>query len=353
MKKLLAILLGAAMVLVIASVASAEFSIAGQIVFKYTYDVTAGTYGYELSTGDTRAELSLKGTYGPVTADAKLRFKGDGTFELRSGQAMYKVNDVLSLGPAWDKSGDFDWYESLVDPDLDFEYKNSDAWLKANIVAGDLKATAIWNLHDGATDKLGVGGTYNLDPFAIGAAVFYDVNAAVYKLVPGVKYNISSEWSVAGEVWYGTAAGTTYKNILPGTAKNLTSGDPVVSADTLVGVGTKYKDAAFDTWFGLFYDVDAADIAYYKAYGKYNITPTFAVYGSYTSEGYYVTAGPADVPEALMKVGADLKLDKDGKAVLNFEYANNEDAKYNNVAPALTPGTAHNDTFAVKLTVKF
>lgn len=311
MKRFYAIILALALLLGYASVASADFSFAGQFVVEgvYNADNEPAWGGFDYS-GDTRFELKFTATYGNVSGDLKYRFRdadlSDPNQQLRTANMFYKFSDALSLGLSYDITGDLQVHESLVDSEWDWEYDFGVPVLRANITSGDLMVSVVtdlfnddmpWSPAPPADQLLWLygGATYNLDPLTIACGIaILDDEVTIF---PGVKYAISDELSVDGELYY-----------------------EVESEYTLVGAGVNYATDAAGVEAGFFFDLsDGAteDIAYYFVYAFYRVTDNIELYLNYFDPDY--TFNPAGYDPGF-EVGATIYLNENEKTYIDINY---------------------------------
>lgn len=271
MKKLLAILLGAALVLSLSGVASAALTVTGAVEFTFT---TAGGWDYE---GLTKAETKLKlaNAWGQASGDITtiikkgLNYGGTAaTINIDTANFKYVLSDALSIG-ATHKYGGKTTLPGPVDQNFGFKVYGADVFVNDYKAIEESLMMATYAF-DGGSVKFY---TADLDNFY--GVVAYDgdpIDVGAWLLYGGGGFR------VLGEVEYTFANGIELEGGI-----NYTNGDVYTGADIDVGVQVGYTTDTMELEGGIVYDVDGGLQDYY-AEATVGIMDNLNLIASYTDK---------------------------------------------------------------------
>lgn len=267
MKKFFAIVLGLALVLGLASVASAEFAGTGKIEVKTFVNEADGLDFLGLSYYELN--LKLSNTWGAASGDATLRIKADALADpviafnapkvyVNTANFNYKFSDAFTAGWLYSDGKQKIYSANVFDGDIKAMTQNL---LKAKVTFDGGSVTGYTDLGDdmkfyGAAD-------YAFEPITI----------------KGYFGSIGTLWAVV-EADYALSDEIT-----------LTGGFKYDEADAMyVGAKGVYTTDVLNVEAKFAYNLDDSAIDYYDVLGEFNLTEKLMVYGEY-SDGDGLLAG--------------------------------------------------------------
>ncbi|MGE5549882.1 MAG: hypothetical protein ACM3ZC_05035 [Bacteroidota bacterium] len=290
MNKLIAVVFGLLLVCVLASVASADYSLTGSYEFRGKYNMGKDPATWQVYGEKLEIKVKVSNDFGPASAD--LTWKLGSTFNPdtnlykwlpapESANLTFEISDGLSFGAAYRKykidtderkfkilsKGDEvillvnkltkkgeDWTlgtDTVVTSNVDFKTGSVSAYVKVD-----------------KPFEFAVTGTYNLDPVTLKGWVGCDADQDIRFLAKAV-YPVMDKVTATGEYLYD------------------------FTGDSTIGLRVDYKPS-FSTYGKVFYNINTNEISY-KVWGEFPVVKNVVLYGWYTVDadnvGGFYTVG--------------------------------------------------------------